>query len=54
MGEIMEKAKCDRCHKRKENVHLTCVETLVKLEKLHLCEKCHDKLDKPFKNKRYI
>lgn len=48
----MIKRKCDRCGKNRKNVHLTCVETLGKLEKLHLCEKCYEKLEKPFKSKR--
>lgn len=55
VGMNMEKQrdmrKCDKCHKARREVHLTCAETL---GKLYLCEKCHDKLDKPFKNKRYI
>lgn len=50
----MVRLKCDKCHKSRENVHLTCVETLGKLEKVYLCEKCYDKLAKPFKIKRGI
>ena len=44
--------KCEKCRKARKDVHLTSVETQGKLEKLNLCEKCYDKLSKPFKIKR--
>jgi hypothetical protein len=41
--------KCDKCRKARKDVHLTCVETLGKLEKVYLCENRHDKLENHIK-----
>ena len=47
----MEKRKCELCLELKEEVHMTCLEEFGTLKKLYLCEKCYDKVSKPFKDR---
>ena len=46
--------KCDKCDKEKDNVNFTCIINNGKTNIVYLCEKCYDKLEKPFKSKREI
>lgn len=48
-GEEMEKRVCEECGGTSEYIHLTCIECNGVIRRVHLCEKCHEKYEKPFK-----
>lgn len=45
----MEKRVCEECGGTSQYIHLTCIECNGVIRRVHLCEKCHEKYEKPFK-----
>lgn len=45
----MEKRKCDECGELSQFVFMRVIDNYGCLKYMHLCEKCHNKYEKPFK-----
>jgi protein-arginine kinase activator protein McsA len=46
-----KRTKCEECGNYNAIVSLTCIEVLGEKRTVWLCERCHDKYEKPFKIK---
>lgn len=46
---MAKRTKCAECGNYNAIVSLTCIEIMGQKKRVWLCERCHDKYEKPFK-----